>query len=95
MAESGHTAAGRVLDRVGWRDEHETIVVVDFENGSVSTFVGAARFLWLGFAAGLHAAALVENLAGHYGISAEQAEQDVREFTDELAAEGWITPEPR
>jgi Coenzyme PQQ synthesis protein D (PqqD) len=60
--------------------------------GSVYTFNESGTTIWTMIEAGKSAAEVAAYLESEYGISAEQAAEDTREFLAALAEEGLIEP---
>jgi hypothetical protein len=79
-----------ISESVGWRDEKETVVIVDLKAGQVSMLENAARLLWLAIAEGREEGDMAERVSLHYDIPKAEAEAHVREFIAELVQEGWI-----
>lgn len=77
-------------DRIAWRQAGEEVVVLDRQTSEYLAINHAGIGLWQALARGATPAELADELRERWGLSSEDAAQDVDRFVGVLAARGLL-----
>ncbi|MCB0954026.1 MAG: PqqD family protein [Microthrixaceae bacterium] len=85
----------RIADGVTWDLSEDQVVILDPEGSTMITLNEVGSILWPELDRSGDLATLVEKLRHRFDdVEADQLESDVRDFLDELLAEGLVAPAP-
>jgi len=77
---------------VTWRKTGEEAVILNMETSEYYSANETGTFIWELFSAGTRPEKIAAALAGEYGITLDQAEQDLAAFLKDLASLKIVTP---
>lgn len=80
----------QLIDKLIWRETDDGIVVVDPNEGKVRVLNGVGSEIWKLVSKQNTKAAIEQQIADNYGISAEQASADIDAFLSQLSERGMI-----
>ncbi|MHB1777728.1 MAG: PqqD family protein [Acidimicrobiales bacterium] len=84
MAEAGNGPLRLRTDDLTWREVGDELVVLKLSTGTYLTLNTVGKELWLELDGGATAEQLVTGLVDRYGITGEQATEDVTAFVADL-----------
>lgn len=91
MVEPGDGRLRLLTDDLTWREVGDELLILKLSTGTYLTLNVVGKELWSKLEEGATAAQLAESLVERYGISSEQAAEDVAAFIDDLTSSGLLT----
>lgn len=79
-----------LTDDLTWREVGDELLILKLSTGTYLTLNVVGKELWSKLEEGATGAQLAESLVEHYGISSEQAAEDVAAFIEDLTSSGLL-----
>lgn len=91
MVEAGDGRLRLRTDDLTWREVGDELLVLKLSTGTYLTLNAVGKELWSELEEGATGSQLAEALVERYGISSEQAAEDVAAFIEDLTTSGLLS----